>query len=105
MLRETRAPDHLAIPVTGRHLRREHRQSQDGQAMRDDQVFTIHVLIAQRAEESLRRLEIAFEQQQHSLVVAHRYVEITVVFNAYLTSLPNAPEGVVVIAYFEFAQS
>src|SRR5215813_6571401 len=104
MLGETRTPDHLAVPITGRYLRRERRQSQDGQPMRDDQIFTVYVLIAKPAEEGLRRLEIAFEQQQQPLVIAHRHVEVRIVFNAYLTSLPNAPEGVVVIAYSELAQ-
>src|SRR5262245_66223572 len=73
--------------------------------MRDDQVFTIHVLIAQPPEERLRCLEIAFEQQQHSLVIAHRHIEVTVVSNPYLTSLSNAPERVVVITDPELAQS
>src|SRR5215510_4477916 len=73
--------------------------------MRDDQVFTIYVIIAKPAEESLRRLEVSFEQQQQPLVIAHRHVEVMIVSDAYLTSLPNAPEGVVVIAYFELAQS
>src|SRR5215813_8594426 len=51
MLGVTHAPDDLTVSVIGRYLRGKHRQTKRGQSMRDDQVFTIQVFIAQRAED------------------------------------------------------